>query len=350
LWLVAALAAAAVLSAQAQGAPPPAPAKGGAETAEVRDELGRQVRLPLAPQRIVSLAPSLTETLFALELGDRVVGVTNYCDYPPEARTRPRVGGPINPNLEQIVSLHPDVVLATRALNRRDTVEALDRLGLAVYTTDPRTVEDVIASTRRLGKVLGAQPRAEALAATLEHRLAELQRRLAGHTPKRVFFIVWTAPLISVGPHTFLADALQRAGAQSVVESSQDWPVLSIEEVLRQNPDFLVMSGAHPDDARSTLEDLRQRPGWRSLEAVRQGRFAIVSDALNRPSPRLIDAIEELARQLHPEALADELPGGATVPKRNPTAGPAVRPDRRHDQGPSGRTTPGPAIAGPAGA
>jgi iron complex transport system substrate-binding protein len=322
VWRVATLAVAAALGAQAQSAPSPVDPKDGARLVEIRDELGRTVRLPAVPQRIVSLAPSLTETVFALELGDRLVGVTDYCDYPPEARTRARVGGPINPNLEQIVSLHPDVVLATRALNRRETVEALDRLGFAVYTTDPHTVEEVIASTRGLGKALGTEPHAEALAESLERRLAELQKRLAGRTPKRVFFVVWADPIISVGPHTFLADALRRAGAQSVVETPQDWPVLSIEEVLRQNPDFLVLAGTHPHDAQSTLEDLRERVGWRSLDSVRQGHFAIVSDALTRPAPRLIDAIEELARQLHPDAFPVEAPdGGSANPRKNPAAG-----------------------------
>jgi iron complex transport system substrate-binding protein len=270
---------------------------------EFHDELGRVVHVPAEPQRIVSLAPSLTETVYALDLGPHLAGVTDFCDYPAEARTRPRVGGPINPNLEQIVGLRPDVVLATRALNRPETVEALDRLGVAVYTTDPRSVEDVIASTRHLGKVLGAEARAESLATELQRRLAELSRRLSGRPPRRVFFVVWTDPIISTGPHTFLADALRRAGAESVVSVSQDWPQISIEELLRQDPEYLVFSGTHPDDAQSTIASLQKRAGWSSLEAVREGHFAVVSDALARPAPRLLDAIEDLARQLHPEVF-----------------------------------------------
>ncbi|HMD33264.1 MAG TPA: cobalamin-binding protein [Candidatus Acidoferrales bacterium] len=307
-WLL--LAPLAARAQAAQAAPPsvpPAPATASAKAAEspveFHDELGRLVRVPVAPQRIVSLAPSLTETVFALELGGRLAGVTDYCDYPPEASTRARVGGPINPNLEQIVSLHPDVVLATRALNRPETVEALDRLGIPVYTTDPRTVDDVIASTRRLGKVLGAEARAEALATEMEQRMAELAKRLAGRAPRRVFFVVWTDPIITTGQHTFLADALRRAGAESVISASQDWPQISIEEVLRQNPEYLIFSGTHPDDPQSTINALRKRPGWSSLEAVRENRFAIISDAIDRPAPRLLDAIEDLARQLHPDAF-----------------------------------------------
>ncbi|HXZ18876.1 MAG TPA: cobalamin-binding protein [Candidatus Acidoferrales bacterium] len=304
-WLALAALAAPQLGAQAASpAPAPAPTKTAETLVEYHDDLGRLVRMRAEPQRIVSLAPSLTETVFALDLGARLSGVTDYCDYPPEARTRTRVGGPINPNLEQIVSLHPDIVLAIRSLNRADTVEALDRLGIPVYTTDPRTVEDVVASTRRLGEVLGAKSNGEALAAAMEKRLAELAHRLAGRAPKRVFFVVWLDPIITTGQQTFLADALRHAGAESVITADQDWPQIDIEEVLRQKPDYLVFAGAHQDDPQGTINSLRKRPGWRSLDSVRNEHFAVVSDALDRPAPRMLDAIEDLAHQLHPEAFA----------------------------------------------
>jgi len=313
------LAAFAALQTRAQATPPapaPVPRNGTADAlVEFHDDLGRLVRVRAVPQRIVSLAPSLTETVFALELGGRLAGVTDYCDYPPEARTRQRVGGPINPNLEQIVSLHPDVVLATRALNRAETVEALDRLGIPVYTTDARTAADVVTSVRRLGEVLGAKATGESLAAAMERRLADLSQKLAGRAPKRVFFVVWLDPIISTGQHTFLADALRRAGAESVVTATQDWPQINIEEVLRQKPDYLVFAGAHQDDPQGTISSLKKRPGWSGLDAVREGRFAIVSDALDRPAPRMLDAIEDLARQLHPDAFAPA-PQGAAAPRK----------------------------------
>jgi len=318
-WLVLAPAA---LGAQASplnppanpAPPPPAAPKPGEAPAELRDELGRVVRIRATPQRIVSIAPSLTETVFALDLGAHVFGDTDYCDYPAEARTRTHVGGPISPNIEQIAALHPDVVLATRALNRAETVDALNRIGIAVYTTDPHSVDDVIASTRHLGKLLGAEPRAEALAADMEQRLADLAKRLAGRAPRRVFFVVWTEPIISTGPRTFLADALRHAGAESVVNVSQDWPQVSIEELLRQNPDYLIFSGTHPEDPQSTIANLRNRTGWSSLDAVRENRFAIISDAINRPGPRIVDAIEDLARQLHPGAFPPAPPAAPAAP------------------------------------
>lgn len=290
-------------STQAQA---PRAAEGETVRLEVTDETGRRVSVPQPVRRIVSLAPSLTETLYALGAQERLVGVTDYCDFPAEAQNKPRVGGAINPNLEQVVALKPDLVLVTKSLNRRETVEALERLGMAVYASDPRTVEGVVASTARLAEVIGAHEQGEALVAGLRARLAELKRVLSARAPRRALFVVWHEPLISIGRETFLADALRWAGAESAAETSQDWPRLGLEEVVRLQPDYLVFASSHSEAGRHTFEALRKRRGWRKLEAVRQGRIALVSDAVNRPSPRLIEAIEELARQFHPDAFAQE--------------------------------------------
>ena len=288
------------LSAQATSpGPPPQPA-----TREVVDEMGRTVRIPFSPARIVSLAPSLTETIYALGLQDRLVGDTDFCDYPVEAQKKPKVGGIINPNLEEIASLHPDLVLATKSINRLDTVRALDTLGIPSYaTTDPHSVAEIISSTQKLAEVLGASEAGKSLGEELQSRLATLQAKLATVPPRRVLFIVWTEPLISTGQHTFIADVLRNAGAVSIVESSQDWPQMSLEEVVRLQPDYLVFASSHSESAARDFEALAARPGWRILDAVRNRRYAVISDAVNRPAPRIVSAIEELARQLHPEAF-----------------------------------------------
>ncbi len=301
--LLAALAAVKLAVAQ-ETAPPPQP--GATSTREVTDEVGRRVAVRVPVRRVVSLAPSLTETIYALGAQDRLVGVTDYCDYPPEAKTKPHVGGTLQPNLEQVVALQPDLVLATRAINRRETVEALERLGIAVYATDPRTVEGMLESTQRLAEVIGAQEQGEALVAALRARLERLKQRLAGRPATRVLFVVWLEPLISVGQQTFLADALRWAGAESVIESTQDWPHINLEEVVRLQPDNLVFASSHPDDAERTFNELRTRRGWRNLDAVEKRHVAFISDAVNRPAPRLVDAIEELARQFHPEAFPEK--------------------------------------------
>jgi len=270
---------------------------------ELTDEVGRKVQIPQEVDRVVSLAPNLTEIVFALGDGNHLAGDTDYCDYPEEAAQKPHVGGPVNPNLEEIVSLMPDLVLATKSINRRETVNALDHIGLPVYVTDPHSVEEMIASVEHLGSALGAEKSAAILAEDLRGRLSDLDRRLAGGAPRRVLFVVWTDPLISVGRGTFIADALRRAGGRSVVETKAEWPHVSLEEIVRLQPEVLVFASAHAGDTQRDIDALRTRPGWKNLQAMQHGNIVVVSDAINRPAPRMVDAIERLARALHPEAF-----------------------------------------------
>ena len=275
---------------------------------EITDGYGRTVRVPLNPSRIVSLAPSLTETLYALGVEDRLVGDTDYCDYPPEAQKKPKVGGVINPNLEQIAALHPDLVLMTKEGNQLATVRSLDALGISSYATDAHTIDEIISSTQKLADVLSVSAAGKVLAEDLRRRLAVLQAKLSGVPPKRVLFIVWPEPLISIGKNTFIADALHRAGAVSIVDSSQDWPQVNLEEVARLQPEYLVFAPTHSESGADDFESLANRPGWRILDAVRNRHFASVSDAIVRPAPRIVSVIEDLARQLHPEVFP-ETPG-----------------------------------------
>jgi cobalamin transport system substrate-binding protein len=267
------------------------------------DEIGRRVQVPQEVDRVVSLAPNLTEIVFALGEGNHLAGDTDFCDYPPEAQQKPHVGGPVNPNLEVVVSLMPDLVLATKSINRRETVNALDHIGLPVYVTDPHSVEEMVASVEHLGSALGAEKSAALLAEDLRGRLSDLDRRLAGAAPRRVFFVVWTDPLISVGRDTFIADALRRAGGRSVVDTKAEWPHVSLEEIVRLQPEVLVFASAHAGDSQRDIDALRTRPGWKNLEAMQHGNVVVVSDAINRPAPRMVDAIERLARAFHPEAF-----------------------------------------------
>jgi iron complex transport system substrate-binding protein len=272
---------------------------------EVTDETGRTVRIPRDIRRIVSLAPSLTETIYALGLQDRLVGDTDFCDYPPAAREKQKIGGAINPNIEIIAKLHPDLVLAIKSLNRLETVEALQSLEIPSYTANPKTIDEILSSIQRLSTVLDAPTAGAKVAGALRDRLTKLQERLRAVPPKRVLFVVWDEPLISIGRGTFIADALRYAGAVSVVDSSQDWPQVNLEEVVRQQPDFLVFAATHSEKSAVDVQALAKWPGWRGLEAVRERRFAVISEAVNRPSPRIVGAIEDLARQLHPEAFGN---------------------------------------------
>jgi iron complex transport system substrate-binding protein len=275
---------------------------------EVVDEAGRTVRIPVSPARIVSLAPSLTESVYALGLQDRLVGDTDFCDYPPEAQKKPKVGGGINPNLEVIASLHPDLVLITKSFNRLETVRALDNLGIPSYSTDPHTVDEIISSTEKLADILGAPDAGKNLADDLQRRLAILQSKIVPLPQTRVLFVVWMQPLMSVGKSTFVADALRKAGADSIVESGQDWPQMDLEEVVHLQPEYLVFAESHSDGGATDFDSLAITPGWRLLDAVHNHRIAVVSEAVIRPAPRIVSVIESLARQLHPDAF-QETPG-----------------------------------------
>ena len=289
---------------------------------DVVDETGRSVHVPQPVRRIVSLAPSVTETIYALGLQDRLVGDTDFCDFPADAQKKTKVGGAINPSLEVIAHLKPDLVLVTRHLNSLDTVHSLDALGIPYYATDPRSVDEIISSTKKLSDVLGVPEAGAAVAQELQRRLAELKAKIGALPPSRVLFIVWSDPLISIGKDTFIADALRRAGAVSIVDSSQSWPQVNLEEVLRLQPEFLVFADAHGEDTPRNFEALSIRPAWRNLHAVQERHFAVISDAVNRPAPRIVSAIEQLAEQLHPEAFGDK----SAAPK--PVARPAIEKPR----------------------
>ncbi len=290
---------------------------------EVTDETGRAVRIPQPVRRIVSLAPSLTETVYALGLQDHLVGDTDFCDYPADAQKKTKVGGGINPSLEIIASLHPDIVLVTKSFNRLETVHSLENLGISSYATDPHTLDEIIASSKKLSDVLGAPEAGASVADDMHRRLADLQKHLGFVSAKRVLFVVWTQPLISIGKDTFIADALRRAGAVSIVDSDQSWPQVSLEEVARLQPDFLVFADSHSDSAAPTVEMLATLPGWKIVDAVTNRRFAVISDAVNRPAPRIVSAIEELARQLHPDAFVEKPENGKEkLEKENPPPNP----------------------------
>ncbi|MGP8156366.1 MAG: ABC transporter substrate-binding protein [Candidatus Acidiferrales bacterium] len=270
----------------------------------VTDEVGRTVSVPADVRRIVTLAPNLTETIYALGLEDRLAGDTNYCDTPPAAKDKPHIGSPVSPSLEAIVALHPDLVLATTSINRRQTVDALARLGIAVYTSDPRTVRGILDSIARMADLMGAAAQGTALVAQLQARLDALKARLGDRQPTNVLFVVWEEPLVTIGQNTFIADALRWAGARSVIQSKQNYPRVSFEEIVRLEPDYIVLTADHEGAEESEGASLRARDGWKQIRAVEQGHVAVVGSEMDRPSPGLIDAIEQLGRELHPEAFA----------------------------------------------
>lgn len=298
------LAAPVRLVARSQAGPADSPAAAAPMRARrVTDETGRQMDVLAKVRRIVTLAPNLTETVYALGLGGRLVGDTNECDSPPAAKAKPHVGEPQDPSLEAIVALHPDLVLASTTINRAETADALLRLGIPVYTSDPHTVRGMLDSIARMAALMGVPERGQALVADLRGRLDRVQARLADRPLVHVLFVVWEQPLITIGQNTFIADALRWAGAESVVLSRQNWPQLSLEEVVRLQPDYIVFAGNHLENASAELAGLQSRPAWRDLRAVEMGCVTDAGEQAVRPSPGLVDAIVKLARTLHPDAF-----------------------------------------------
>lgn len=267
----------------------------------VLDDLGRRVVLPAGPpRRIVSLAPSVTEILFAIGAGDRLVGVTDLCDNPPAARTLPRVGGMVKPDWETVVRLRPELVVASTAGNDASQVSQAERLGLPLYFTDAPDLNGLLRSVTHLAEVAGLRERGEALRRSLQARIQALQDGApAGPLPK-VLFLVWIDPPVVPGSGTFLNDALRLAGVDSVSsDAPAGWPTYDLETILRRRPDWIVAAQSNA----SALAALAERPGWSTLDAVRSGRVLTVSEAIERPSPGVVDAMEELQRRIRGRAL-----------------------------------------------
>ena len=277
------------------------PATVGAVT--VRDAVGRTVEVPREPRRIVSLAPNITEMLYALGLGERVAGVTLFCDWPPEVAAKPRIGGLINPSLETIVALGADLVLATADGNRPDDVNRLAALGVAVFTIDTRTVGDVLRSLVTVGELAGRAERAREIAAGLERRQEVVRARVARARPVSVFVAIDRAPLISAGDGTFVGELLTLAGGRNIAGASPiKYPVFSLEQLLADDPE-VILDAADPGPV--SLLELQVRwsslPGAAALRAMRTGRMISVGQgSFFRPGPRIIDSLEQLVEILHP--------------------------------------------------
>jgi len=266
----------------------------------VTDQTGRKVNVPQHPLRVISIAPSVTETLYEMGLGDRLVGDTDYCDYPAQAKTLPHVGGMLNPNLEMIVALKPDLVLGTDEANRRETADQLERLGIPLYGVTAHTVDGTIKSLEDLGHILDWDQPTQKMVAGLRARVGAVDQQVQGKPRPKVLFVVWYRPLITAGGKTFISDVIQRAGGASVSDDMKtEWPHMGLEDVLSRAPDVILFP--QTEAFEPGLDEFQKLPGWRDLDAVKNHRIHLVSETIMRPSPRLIDALEELTRILHPE-------------------------------------------------
>lgn len=262
-----------------------------------RDDTGRSVVLPEHVHRVVSLSPSLTNTVYALGAAGDLVGITDYTVYPAEAvRQKPSVGAVVNPSLERIVALHPDLVLALPDFNGAETIQGLQRLGIPVFLFNTGNVANIYLSVESVGRVMEREREAAALVAQLRAREAQVRAQSAGTDKPSALLVLSIDPLITAGKNAFITEMIAAAGARSVADDlKQDWLQMSIEAVLPRKPDYILLMKGGP----VSLKDMQQRAGWNSLEAVRRGRVIIVDDRIQIPAPVAFDGLEDLARQIH---------------------------------------------------
>ena len=267
---------------------------------EVADDGGRVIHLDAPARRIISLIPSATETLIALGATDQIVGRTRY-DVAPEIAAIQSVGGTSDPSIETIVGLHPDLVIGWDADKRQATRTKLDALGVRVFTIRARDTSDVFRGIAHLGRLTGRDSAATALAASIRGEFDDVRRSVAGLKTPSVFYVVFNDPPMTAGPATFIGELIGLAGGRSIfADARQLWPNVSMEEIVRRQPDMLVVPVG--EFKTNTLEHLRARPGWRDLSAVRNGRVVTVpADLLSRPSASIGKAARVLRAAFHPE-------------------------------------------------
>lgn len=277
------------------------PAPEGPVRRELTDDAGRRVSVPVPINRVISLAPNLTEIVFAIGAGNRLVGRTSYCDFPAEAKAVAEVGDTLHPSLERVIALQPQVVLISTSSQLEVFTQQLQSQNIAVFVTDPRDLDGVFRTIDQVGRIVGHTQQAELLIQQLRDRTRTVEEAVKVKQPVRVFYQVSGEPLYTIGRDAFLTDLIRRAGGISVTADVPGaWPKYSNESALAARPEAIILpTGGSMGAANSAVtEALRQSP------AVLAGRvYKINDDHLARPGPRSVDGLEAMAKALHPEAF-----------------------------------------------
>ncbi len=266
----------------------------------ITDDLGRTVQIKGIPQRIVSLSPSNTEIVYALGLEDRLIGVTTYCNYPPEAQKKLQVSGYSTVDVEKVVSLQPDLILAD-SIHKTEVIPALEKLGIPVIGIVAPSLDQLLADIELVGKISGKQNAASVLVASLKQRITAVKEKTAGASKPRVFFVTWHDPLWTVGRGSMIDDLIVRAGGSNMASDLKANQTIDLETAIQRNPEVIVVLSSMGDQAVS-YNFLKNEPRFQATDALKNNRvYQVDSDIFGRTTPRTIDALEELAKLIHPE-------------------------------------------------
>lgn len=272
----------------------------------VVDQVGRKVNVPVEPVRVLALAPNVAEIIYLLGQEKRLKGATQYSNHPKEAEKLPRIGSYVRLDVEKIVALKPDLCIGTRDGNPINTVERLESLGIPVYVVDPQSLSSIMDAVTRLGILLGASDRASLIVNDMNERIDIIEKRVAQASGKPgVFFQIDAAPIISAGSNTFIHELITRAGGRNLAAGDNPYPRYNWEDILRLQPEIAIiasMAGGHP------ASELRSGwLKWPQLKAVKNNRVYVVeADLIDRPTPRLVDGLEEFAAIIHPEVFGEK--------------------------------------------
>jgi iron complex transport system substrate-binding protein len=270
----------------------------------ITDQLGRTVNLNKSPQRIISLAPSNTEILYALGLADRVVAITDFDNYPPEVKGKPSIGGFATPNMERVISLSPDLVVAA-PIHMDQVIPGLETKGITVLALAPRTLDEVLAAITMIGKATGTEDQAAGLVAQMQRRIKAVTDKTkdlsAGQRPK-VMYLVWHDPLMASGGETFHDELIVKAGGVNAFGTVKGYPSVSLEAAVEADPAVVIAGIGMGEGMDAPLRFAQTDPRLRGVAARRNNTvYGFESDIADRAGPRIVDALEEFARLIHPE-------------------------------------------------